>query len=178
MKMVFMLTGVHEADADGDAGAVQSQRLRRWASVPPMREEKDGHLQEESRARKCRIKIDSDTSQAKVRRGTFESQVSNVLVSGLIRSSLNNAWYTLSSEAHEKTRCASQDKILFILDGSGSVKDSGFAALKELLASVVARVPQSPFCRETDASRNETQNGYPESDHTALQCAVIFGTAT
>jgi len=40
-------------------------------------------------------------------------------------------------------RCASQDKILFILDGSGSVKDSGFAALKELLASVVARVPQA-----------------------------------
>jgi hypothetical protein len=40
-------------------------------------------------------------------------------------------------------KCASQDKILFILDGSGSVKDSGFAALKELLANVVARVPQA-----------------------------------
>jgi hypothetical protein len=40
-------------------------------------------------------------------------------------------------------RCASQDKILFILDGSGSVEDSGFAALKELLASVIARVPEA-----------------------------------
>lgn len=40
-------------------------------------------------------------------------------------------------------RCASEDKILFILDGSGSVKDAGFAALKELLADVVARVPQA-----------------------------------
>jgi hypothetical protein len=40
-------------------------------------------------------------------------------------------------------KCASEDKILFILDGSGSVKDTGFAALKELLANVVARVPQA-----------------------------------
>jgi hypothetical protein len=40
-------------------------------------------------------------------------------------------------------RCASPDKILFILDGSGSVTDTGFAALKELLASVIARVPQA-----------------------------------
>merc|ERR1719487_2154939 len=40
-------------------------------------------------------------------------------------------------------RCASQEKILFILDGSGSVKDSGFAALKELLANVIARVPEA-----------------------------------
>merc|ERR1719487_1349372 len=40
-------------------------------------------------------------------------------------------------------RCASEDQILFILDGSGSVKDSGFAALKELLANVIARVPEA-----------------------------------
>jgi hypothetical protein len=75
-------------------------------------------------------------------------------------------------------RCASEDKILFVLDGSGSVKDTGFAALKELLASVVARVPEAAVLLAGDEITPVAMFGPGSDAVSAVEGASFPGSIT